>query len=1079
MGSPGSYPESITIGATDDLDRVASFSGRGPSPWDEIKPEVSAPGTQIRSSLPGGTFGLLNGTSMASPHVAGVAALLLQADPHLGVNQIEAIMTSTALPVGEQIPNNDTGWGRIDAYRAAAVASQAGYVEGQVLRQPDLEPLPYSLVTAYDREGQPQGQVAADEAGRYSFALPEGIFDLEASAFGYEAGIVPGVAVSTDQTVVVDFELSIAPAGVLWGQVTNTETGGPASVQVSVEGTPALTVSDPQTGQYSMALPAGTYTVTVGQNGYRRSTVSGVEIVVEQATRQDFFLAPAPTLLLVDSGRWYYGSKASYFESALDDRDYVYDLWEIRDVTTDIPQETDLAPFDITIWSSPLDSPGLIGAGDIITGYLKSGGNLFLTGQDVGYWDGGLNGWIWHNYYKEFLKAVILADDAGRSDVVGLPGEILEGLTLPLNGSDSARNQVLPDLIDVIDPLDAKLIGVYDGVGGAAMQVSGCQSYNAVYLASGLEGLGDQATRAEVMDRALAWIETPHPGIAVRTTPLRQETVWLNGSHITYTVELQNRGSVADRFDLELSPSTWPVSIWDASLTGEITQSLSLGSCQTQTLAVQVTVPPDAGWDITDVVTITARSRTDPGVTSTAVLSTKTPAPILLVDDHRWYDTSDHYRSALGTRGLPYDTWRIEQTPVPSPDSLSLERLERYPVVIWFTAYDWYRTLTPEQEKMLSAYLDGGGRLLLSSQDYLYTSGFTAFARDYLGVDRYSEGFTVTEAMGAVGHPVGNGLPSMELAYPFGNFSDAVRPSPWARIAFWGQHGQPVALTTASALWKTAFYAFALEAFSPDDMAEVMGSAVDWLSPLGDSTLEVIPPVVTSRSELTCTLSVRNTGSRLLSEAALSNPVPPSTSFVQGSLEGPATYDPATRRFTWAGALAPGQAITVTYRLQIDRPLPDGTRIENVATLSDETGLSLERVAASRVDGPYLGGSTKIASAAIGPPGHVLTYTLNLRNDGLRAAQARLTDPIPANSSYLPGSGWASSGLLTSTEQLLVWSGTVGAGEVVTITIPVTINKVIQGLYVHNRASLEDGWGDATPLETYTLVGRRVFLPLI
>jgi uncharacterized repeat protein (TIGR01451 family) len=1079
LDSPASYPEALSVGATDDLDLVTSFSSRGPSPWGEIKPEIVAPGAQIRSSLPGGRYGFGSGTSMASPHVAGVAALILQAQPALSVDDVESILVSSARPLGDTIPNNDSGWGRVDAYQAAAVAAHAGFVTGQVTHLPDQQPLSTAQVTAYNHLGEQQATVPVDEMGRYLLALPEGIYEIEASAFGYKSYTAGNVFVQASASVTLDLKLTPAPAGVLWGEVRNAETGGPVSAQVSIEGTPAWTTSDPQTGQYSLALPAGTYTVTAEQNGYRRAAAAGFEVAVNQATRADFALTPAPTLLLVDSGRWYYGSQAAHFETALRDRDYVYDLWEIRDAVADRPVLADFEPYDLIVWSSPLDSPEMIRAGDVISDYLGIGGNLLISGQDVGFWDDGLSGFLYHPYVGQFLRAKVLADNAGREDLVGVSGEILDGLVLPINDPDSAGNQTAPDLIDLLDPQDARLIGEYQGVGGAALRASGCQSYRAVYLAAGLEGLGNRASRAEVLDRALTWLDSPHSSVETRLAPTSQESVWLGSPYITYTVELQNRGQSADRFDLELSPSAWPVSVLDGDFTQAITQSMVLGACQTQTVGVRIAVPPDAGWNATDVVTLTARSQSDPGVTADAVFSSKSPAPILLVDDHRWYDTSDRYRTALEARQLPYDVWSNAQAAAPDVDGPSLERLERYPVVVWFTAYDWFETLTPEQESALATYLDRGGRLLLSSQDYLYTSRFTDFARDYLGVYRYADDLAVTQTVGAVGDPVGQGLGPMDLVYPFRNFSDALRPSPAAGTAFWGQHGQPVALTKNGPPWKTAFYAFALEALGPSDMATVVGNTVDWLSPLGDSALAVDSLVTSAGAERKYTLTIRNTGPRPLGNASLSNPVPPYTTFVPGSLEGPAIYDPGAQSITWAGVLDPGQAITVTYRLEIDRPLPDGTIIENVAQLSDETGLGLERASSVKVDSPYLRGSAMSVSAGISRPGRVLTYTMTLRNDGLRPADARLTDRIPANSYHTPDSGWASSGVLTSTAHLLVWSGSIAAGNVVTITFPVVITPAVEGFYVYNRASLTDGWGDTVPLETQTLVETYLLLPLV
>ncbi len=146
-------------------------------------------------------------------------------------------------------------------------------------------------------------------------------------------------------------------------------------------------------------------------------------------------------------------------------------------LSADLPSLDDLTPYEITIWSSPEDSPGLIGAGETISDYLGTGGNLLLTGQDVGFWDGGLNGLSWHPYYGRFLKAEAVIDDAGRSDVVGRPGDILDGLSLSINGPDSAGNQVAPDGIDLFDTRGAAIIADYAAGIGAAVRAEGCQSY--------------------------------------------------------------------------------------------------------------------------------------------------------------------------------------------------------------------------------------------------------------------------------------------------------------------------------------------------------------------------------------------------------------------------------------------------------------------------------------------------------------------------------------------------------------------------------------------------------------------------
>jgi bacillopeptidase F len=127
---------------------IAGFSSRGPTlctPLGEpaIKPDISAPGVDVRSSTPGGTYGNSSGTSMASPHVNGVVALMLEANPDLAVEQVKQIIYDTAFDLGLPGEDNDYGWGMIDAFEAvqqalSSVSLTFAYPEGR----PDVfEPL--------------------------------------------------------------------------------------------------------------------------------------------------------------------------------------------------------------------------------------------------------------------------------------------------------------------------------------------------------------------------------------------------------------------------------------------------------------------------------------------------------------------------------------------------------------------------------------------------------------------------------------------------------------------------------------------------------------------------------------------------------------------------------------------------------------------------------------------------------------------------------------------------------------------------------------------------------------------------
>ena len=139
------YPEAFTVGSTTHTtDTISGFSSRGPASIDPenpdepfyLKPNITAPGSEIRSALRGSDddYGILDGTSMAGPHVAGLVALVISANPALAgnVDRIEEIIEQSAEKkistegcggdTPEEVPNNTYGWGRIDALAAVNMA---------------------------------------------------------------------------------------------------------------------------------------------------------------------------------------------------------------------------------------------------------------------------------------------------------------------------------------------------------------------------------------------------------------------------------------------------------------------------------------------------------------------------------------------------------------------------------------------------------------------------------------------------------------------------------------------------------------------------------------------------------------------------------------------------------------------------------------------------------------------------------------------------------------------------------------------------------------------------------------------
>ncbi|KAB8315759.1 S8 family serine peptidase [Tolypothrix campylonemoides VB511288] len=116
----------IVVGASSrDSTRVMPFSSRGPTSDERPKPDILAPGEQILSAKPGGGYTPLSGTSMASPHIAGIAALILERYPKLQPLQIKRILTQSAKKLdSSEFDENAQGAGLVDAVKALQIAGQ-------------------------------------------------------------------------------------------------------------------------------------------------------------------------------------------------------------------------------------------------------------------------------------------------------------------------------------------------------------------------------------------------------------------------------------------------------------------------------------------------------------------------------------------------------------------------------------------------------------------------------------------------------------------------------------------------------------------------------------------------------------------------------------------------------------------------------------------------------------------------------------------------------------------------------------------------------------------------------------------
>ena len=327
VGDPiGIYDEVYTVGAlSTGTDSLASFSSVGSVTVDgsgRRKPDITAPGTNIRSSVPGSTYSsAFSGTSMASPHVAGAVALLWSARPQLknNVDLTEQVLdnaayhinNSTCDPAGTTWPNNYYGYGRLDVKAAVdAVPTGDSYLIGAVTDATTAAPIGGATVSAFATVTQ-TASTTTITTGQYSLLLAANMYTVTASAYGYQSAQLGGVTVVSGTTTTLPISLTPAATYVVSGLVQDAQTGLPLGGSITIGGYPGGEVSiNPASGFYSVTLAAGgVYTFNVSSAGYTAS-VRTIGPVTDDQT-EDFTLN-VDLMACTAPGYTYYGLSQAF-----------------------------------------------------------------------------------------------------------------------------------------------------------------------------------------------------------------------------------------------------------------------------------------------------------------------------------------------------------------------------------------------------------------------------------------------------------------------------------------------------------------------------------------------------------------------------------------------------------------------------------------------------------------------------------------------------------------------------------------------------------------------------------------------
>jgi uncharacterized repeat protein (TIGR01451 family) len=323
------------------------------------------------------------------------------------------------------------------------------------------------------------------------------------------------------------------------------------------------------------------------------------------------------------------------------------------------------------------------------------------------------------------------------------------------------------------------------------------------------------------------------PPYAVTVAPATQTDGGRVGTSVKYQLTIRNRGFNADKYAVSAA-SGWAATFYDATCTTPLTTTATVSAGGSAVVCAKVAVPAAVTNGATNTANVTVTSVGSSSVTATASITTIAVAVnTLLVDnDDNNPNVQASYATALTSAGVQFSTWDLA-----ADKSLPANYVKAFRNVVWFTGNSYPGPITP-YEGTLTAFLDGGGHLLMSGQDLLdQAAGTTTFVHDYLhvswdGTETQNDKPT-TAVHGVAGNPVTDGIVAVPLNHTVlgAAFEDRITPNGGASAAFVDDSAAPDALTYSGS-YKVLFLAFPLEAYgTATDRASLVTRAMSFFGP--------------------------------------------------------------------------------------------------------------------------------------------------------------------------------------------------------------------------------------------------------
>lgn len=468
---PSALPGVIAVCASNSGDGV-TWSNYGA--WVDI----ASPGEGILSTTPNNTYQTWDGTSMATPIVAGVVGLIRAAHPGWTSDQIVSQLLNTADNIDAFNPTRigKIGSGRVNAYRAVTTVPS-----------PRLTYADHSFV---ETTGNGNGRIEAGE----TVALTVQVKNLWGDALA-----VNGELSSSDEFIAV-----------------TSSTSGYGSIEGSIYG-----------GQTRGNNTA--FALSVGANAPYRAVQLSLHLT---ATGYDTTITfnlnlGRAGLLLVNDGEGYpgwpydpdtqpesFGDRLieKYYTSSLDTQGYSYDIWRVT--RQQGPSLAKLKQYGNVMWVTEWTSPSLDTANiDTLSAYLSQGGGLFISGQDLG-WEADYYQEYLLPFYTDYVHAQYGGDAAESFGAAGVAADPI-GDSISFNFWQPFFSSSF-QYADYFTPITGATAAIgYNGSGGQIAMSKYAGAYRLVYLPIGLESVNNNqsgsvtydATRSKLAGRIVRWLQ--------------------------------------------------------------------------------------------------------------------------------------------------------------------------------------------------------------------------------------------------------------------------------------------------------------------------------------------------------------------------------------------------------------------------------------------------------------------------------------------------------------------------------------------------------------------------------------------